>query len=856
MTLTSGTQLASYVILSPLGSGGMGEVYKARDPRLNRLVAIKVLPTSLMGDPNALARFEREAKTLAGLNHPNIVAIYDAGTANGIPFVVTELLEGDTLSVLMARGALPKARAIGIAIQIANGLAIAHEKGIVHRDLKPSNVIIGKGDHTKLLDFGLAKNFTLNVLDSATDAVKLPGQTLKGTILGTVGYMAPEQVRGDSADARSDLFALGVLFLEMLTGKQAFTGDSAVEVMHAILRENPLEGCLIPSELRPVIERLLAKDPEQRFQTAKDLAFVLASASSVESLHSSHQVRRKPWLLGLIASVALVASCIGYSFLQRTPLQTFQQITQVPSLITGARFLDENRVVFSQITPPGEEEVFEVNTSRTDPPRSLGIRGACVVSVSPRGEIAVILRQSHLQAMGRLAIIPASGGAPRQVMDGIAWADWGPNGDLILHHWKYQNGPNQVVEYPTGNILFQAPYWETGMMPPRLSGDRRFLAIPTLTLDGRNRIVILDLIKKTRREVLTKFRNGDLFGQYYTWGDQDFYMLQTASECGDSTTLLRLDGASEWKPVRIPMPGVQHLLDVSPKGRMLVGQGTASYTTRWRDSHRKTERYLDNQFGHLSSDGNYLLSSGITEIMEIWEPTVALPTRLENSFIQEGAPEKGTLIVKARKSDSEEVSLQPLGPGTSRTFPGRWGQIYVCRFPSGKKALIYGKRIDTQQKGSWIVDLQTMELTYLGTICLEGPVSPDGKWAFQNGPFGEGGEKATYLVSLTGDGVSPKAGILLPSNRMALVWKKDGSGFWIGPNSDAGSPQSPYPITLDFWRLGESSSRPDRILEAPKGGFAWNHGVSLSADGAQVTDTFSTLLPGHLFVVDGDFSRR
>jgi len=835
----------------------MGEVYKARDPRLNRLVAIKVLPTVLQGNSAALARFEREAKTLAGLNHPNIVAIHDVGTAEGIPFVVTELLEGETLSVLMARGPLIQARAVAITLQIANGLVAAHDKGIVHRDLKPSNVIVGKGDHTKILDFGLAKDLGMSFVDSATDAVNLPCQTIKGAILGTVGYMAPEQVRGDSADARSDLFALGVLLLEMLTGEQAFTGDSAVEVLHAILRDDPLEGCVIPSELGHVIERLLAKDPEQRFQTAKDLAFVLARAGGGKSLYSSSQAKGKPWMLGLIVSLSLVAGCIGYAYLHRAPLQTFRQVTQTPSLITGARFLSENRVVFSQITPPGEEEVFEVDTSRVDAPRPLGIRGACVVSVSPRGEVAVLLRKSPLQTMGQLAIIPASGGAPRPVMDGIAWADWGPNGkDLILHHWKYQNSPNQVVEYPKGNILFQAPYWETGMMPPSLSGDRRFLAIPTLTPDGRDLVVIMDLIKKTRRDIPAIYKNSDISGNFYRWGGKEFFMLRTAIQFGGSTTLLRLGESSEWNPVSIPMPGVQHLLDISPKGRMLVAQGAASYATRWQDSLRKTEKILHNRFGRLSSDGKYLLSSGIEVTDEVWEPSVALPMRIENAFIQESAPEKGTLTVKAPKSDSEELFLQSLGPGATRAFPGRWGQITVWRFPSGGKALIYGKRLDTQQKGSWIVYLHTMELIYLGSACIEGPVSHDGEWAFQDGPFGEGGKKATCLVSLAGDSVTPKPGILLPSHRIALVWKKDGSGFWIGPTYDAGSPQRPYPITLDFWRLGESSPRPDRILKAPENGFSWNTTVSLSDDGAQVTDTFTTLLPGHLFVVEGALSRH
>jgi serine/threonine protein kinase len=605
----------------------MGEVYKARDPRLNRLVAVKVLSTTLQDDPAALARFEREARTLAGLNHPNIVAIHDVGRADGTSFVVTELLEGETLSALLARGPLPLARALAISLQIAKGLVAAHDKGIIHRDLKPSNVMIGKGDHAKLLDFGLAKDLKLEFDGSATDAAVMPGHTLRGTILGTVGYMSPEQVRGEGTDARSDLFTLGVLLLEMLTGKQAFTGDSAVEVLHAILREDPLDGCELSSELRPIVERLLAKDPLQRFQTARDLVFVLERTGGASSVQTSPVTQRRFWVLPLIAALSLVGGVLGNAFIRKPTVCTFKQITQNPTMITGAKFLGESRVVFSQVTALGEEELFEVDISRPEAPRSLGIRGACVVSASPEGEIAVILRQTPLQTMGRLAIIPAAGGAPRPIMDGIAWADWGPNGhDLILHHWKYQNGPCQVVEYPKGNILFRAPYWETGMLPPRLSRDRRYLAIPTMTPDDRNLIVILDLVKQTRREIPLNSFQLETSTLTYTWKGRDFYLLQTNNRMGTSATLLQLGDSSQWQPVPVPMPGVKMLFDISPGGRMLVAQGTDAIATRWQDFKRSTEKFIANQIGSISQDGTHLMTSPFdTLIPEIWVQGGALP---------------------------------------------------------------------------------------------------------------------------------------------------------------------------------------------------------------------------------------
>jgi serine/threonine protein kinase len=332
-------------------------------------VAIKVLAPAMLGDAAILARFEREARILAGLAHPNIVAIHDVGNEDGRPFVVTELLEGQTLSALLTTGPVPQARAVAITLQIAKGLVAAHDKGIIHRDLKPSNVMIGKRDHTKLLDFGLAKELGLEFEGSATDALAIPGHTHKGTLLGTVGYMAPEQVRGEGVDARSDLFAVGVLLLEMLTGKQAFTGDSAVDVLHAILREDPLEGRELPAQLRPILERLLAKDPGERFQSAKDLAFVLSglgSSASTQKVGTSPRTSQSPRSLkGVIAASILVGLVwIGWRWMPAptTPVShqlTWTQVTPRPAMITSARFSPDGRsIAYSAAGSDGLMEIF------------------------------------------------------------------------------------------------------------------------------------------------------------------------------------------------------------------------------------------------------------------------------------------------------------------------------------------------------------------------------------------------------------------------------------------------------------------------------------------------------------------
>ena len=280
MPLSPGSRLGPYEVLALLGSGGMGEVYRARDTRLRREVAVKILHSQ---DRDRLRRFEQEALAASALNHPNIVVVYDVGSEGGTAYVVLELLDGQTLRERLATGALPESKAIGYGVQIANALAAAHDKGIVHRDLKPENIFVIRDGSVKVLDFGLAKLTHREEPDGPlTNVPTLTADTNPGVVMGTVGYMSPEQVRGNPADARSDLFAFGVILYEMLTGRRAFSGASAAETSSAILRDEPppLSPESAPSPLERVIRRCLEKSPEERFQSARDLAFALGESSS------------------------------------------------------------------------------------------------------------------------------------------------------------------------------------------------------------------------------------------------------------------------------------------------------------------------------------------------------------------------------------------------------------------------------------------------------------------------------------------------------------------------------------------------------------------------------------------------
>ena len=281
--LDAGTTLGPYRILSPLGTGGMGEVYRAHDLRLGRDVAIKVILAGLARDPERVRRFEQEARAAGALSHPNVCAIHDIGTHDGVPFVVMELLEGETLRARLDAGPVPVRKAIDYVVQAAHGLAAAHEKGIVHRDLKPENLFLTKDGRVKVLDFGLAKLTRPELLAPAGETSAANAATGSGAILGTVGYMSPEQVRGEAADARSDLFALGAILHELLAGRRAFQGASQVETLHAILNEEPAPpaagGRDLPPALESIVRHCLEKRPEERFQSARDLAFHLEATS-------------------------------------------------------------------------------------------------------------------------------------------------------------------------------------------------------------------------------------------------------------------------------------------------------------------------------------------------------------------------------------------------------------------------------------------------------------------------------------------------------------------------------------------------------------------------------------------------
>lgn len=506
MTLAAKTKLGPYEIQSPLGAGGMGEVYRARDTRLNRDVAVKVLPASFAVDGERLQRFAQESRAAAALNHPNILSIYDVGTDGGTPYVVSELLEGETLRDRLRTGPLSSTRkAIEYAQQIARGLAAAHEKGIAHRDLKPENIFITHDGRAKILDFGLAK-FTRPEAEDADDAPTVQVATEAGTVMGTAGYMSPEQVRGKPTDARSDIFSFGAILYEMLSGKRAFHGESAADTMSAILKEDPPDltetNRNIPPALDRIVRHCLEKNPAERFQSARDVAFNLdaltdVSTSTRSGLQALPEEKKRPrWFVPALAALLLVGSWIGIYFFARHAIgvskPTFHEITFRNGTIRDARFApDGQSIIYSAAWDDHPQEVFSTRFDSSDS-RPIGLPPGEILAISSKGEMAISIKLSEFngwETSGTLARVPLAGGAPREVVDKVEAADWTPDGQSLAIIRTRDRGGNQL-QFPPDNVIYDPESWISHL---RFSPNGEFLALADHIFGGDDgRIVIID----------------------------------------------------------------------------------------------------------------------------------------------------------------------------------------------------------------------------------------------------------------------------------------------------------------------------------------------------------------------------
>jgi serine/threonine protein kinase len=468
-TPLAGQTIKQYEITSHLGSGGMGEVYRARDTRLGREVAIKLLPGAFATDPDRLRRFEQEARAAGMLNHPNVLTIYDIGSHDGAPYIVSELLTGDTLRDRMDRAALPLRRVVDYALQIARGLAAAHEAGIVHRDLKPENIFVTKDGRIKILDFGLAKLKPVTSNINATVSTRLLG-TAPGVVMGTVGYMSPEQVRAEEVDHRSDIFAFGAILYEMLARRRAFEGDSAVEVLNAILKEEPPEfpdpKHEVPSALLRVVRHCLEKGREERFQSMADVAFCIeAPAAEVDPRTSAQgdvqQQSRRHWLtIAIVAFAIALAAAITIWQVRRSetvwenPLSNahIERVTDFQGTENDATispdgkfivFLSDREGTFDAWVSQVGSGTF-VNLTKGRFPE-LAHEEVRTVGFSADAS-NVWLRVSHKDSTGKdthdIWLTPTMGGTARPFIERAVHAAWSPDGQRIVYH---EFGPGDPI---------------------------------------------------------------------------------------------------------------------------------------------------------------------------------------------------------------------------------------------------------------------------------------------------------------------------------------------------------------------------------------------------------------------------
>lgn len=455
MALAAGTRLSQYEILSPLGAGSMGEVYRARDTRLERDVAIKVLPELLSAEPGRLQRFEVEARAAAALNHPNILAVYQMGTYAGVPYLVSELLEGMTLSETLRRGPLPLRKAIDFGVQVAHGLAAAHEKGIVHRDLKPDNLFVTKGGRMKILDFGLAKV----IEPKETPGQAAPTLTMPGVALGTVGYMAPEQVRGLATDHRADIFSFGAILYEMVMGKQTFGRPTSADTMSAILNEEPASISTLAPEtpvgLQRVVLRCLEKNPEQRFQSASDLAFALEALSDSgivapsgtiavklgirKDLEPEPEPSRSGLALAVVAFAVVALAVLAYFWLRPASAPKISSYTQLshdgkPKLLIGT---DGSRLYLGMGADSSViHGMAEMSVTGGDP-RPLTILPSpdmVPVDLSANGAELLVVDGRGAPPRGPIWSLPVLGGSPRRLGEASGeTAAWSPDGKMLAY---------------------------------------------------------------------------------------------------------------------------------------------------------------------------------------------------------------------------------------------------------------------------------------------------------------------------------------------------------------------------------------------------------------------------------------
>jgi len=824
--LTAGSRIGRYEILVELGAGGMGVVYRARDSRLGREVAVKVLAGNLLRSVEAVQRFELEARAASALDHPNVLTIYDVGTHEGAPYLVSELLSGATLRDDL-RERLPPDQALDYAVQIAAGLAAAHGKGIVHRDLKPENLFVTAEGRVKIIDFGVAKlleNPRVLPPRHGGSPDPAPLRTLSGTVLGTVGYMAPEQIRGKPADHRADIFAFGAILYEMIAGERAFSGSSPFQTAYAILSSQPAP---LPAgtskELKEIVRCCLEKDPEDRFGSARDLherlkrlgagkqeperesrSLVGAAFATLRgarrappaprerlggglgsggSFGAARVFRHPAFRAAAFLLVAAAAAAITFALLRArsgAPV-SFQQLTFRIGTAWTARFAPDGETVLYSAAWDGKPVATYTLLPGKPEARSLDLPPARVLAVSRGGELALALEKDgdlldYMRA-GTLARASLAGGAPRELLTRVYTADFAPDGSAMAVV-RDVDGMSRV-EFPQGNPLYESSGWISHVRVSP-SGQVAFIDHPFF---GDTRGVVMLAAKGQPARPLTPDLGSAMGLAWSPRGDEVWF---TAGDTLQSTALraVSLGGAQR---VLVRSAGSLALQDVARDGRVLLAQEKWRHFIRGHGPGEAQERdltHLDYSVAReLSADGRKLLffeaGQGGGEMFGAYVRGTdgSAPVQVGTGYALSITAD-GNWAILASTKDPSQLLVVPTGAGESRTIQLPIAVIAEARwFPDGKRVLLTGRERFGGPLRVFVLDAPTGKLRPLteagvaGQEAISKPVSPDGKRVIvhkRNGFFihpVEGGE-ATPVPGLT-------------EGEVPIGWSADGGSLLV-----------------------------------------------------------------------------